>query len=457
MKKIQYLLPILFLPMLSGCFGTEPNDTAYVCAIGIDKGQEGNFDITIQFAKPTQISGGSNEEGGKGGENIVENILIEAPDIYSAVNIANHLVSKKFSLSHMKLIVFSEETARDGIEDVMEIISRSNEMRPDIITAVSQSSANSYLEDLKPIIDVNPAKYYQLIFENNDSGGIPKMNGLRAIEYLMNDERDIVMPLVGVAKAGEKKEQSSDSQSQSQGEEKEGEEQNGQNTNTDVTQNDNQDNNNNNNNEENPVIGDVLINNNGFQYKNREYKAGQVKIIDEDKSEALGMAVFNKSKYIMSLSGNKADIYNILIGDYKDNYTSFYSSVTPNEPITIILNQRRIPIYKIDIKNKKIKISLYMEGDFYSLPFNYNKENEVMEFEKSCAAEISQRCSEFVKDMRDNYNADIVGIGEKVKKYFMDINSYHEYNWREKFKEYDIEVETKFKIRHSGTIYRRNK
>ena len=98
-----------------------------------------------------------------------------------------------------------------------------------------------------------------------------------------------------------------------------------------------------------------------------------------------------------------------------------------------------------------------MEGDFYSLPFNYNKENEVVEFEKSCAAEISKRCSEFIKNMRDDYNADVIGLGEKAKKYFAENKSYQEYNWREKFKEYDIEVETKFKIRHSGIMYRKDK
>lgn len=459
--KLKYIFPIILLPLLSGCFGTEPNDTAYVCAIGIDKGSQDNLDITIQFAKPTQISGGSSEEGGKGGESIVENILIEAPDIYSAVNIANHLISKKFSLSHMELIVFSEEIAKEGIEDVMEIVSRSNEMRPDVITAVSQSSANSYLENLKPIIDVNPAKYYQLIFENNDSGGIPKMNGITAMEYLMNDERDIVMPLIGVAKSNNNEGQDNQQSDQSEGQEESNKQQEGQNKADKATQNDAKNGDLKSQNEEkekeNPIIGDVPINNNGFQYKNREYKAGQVKIINEDKSEALGMAVFNKNKYIVSLSGNEADLYNILIGDYKNNYTSFYSPVTPNKPITIILNQRREPTYKIDIENKKIKIGLYMEGDFYSLPFNYNKENEVVEFEKSCAAEISKRCSEFIKNMRDDYNADVIGLGEKAKKYFAENKSYQEYNWREKFKEYDIEVETKFKIRHSGIMYRKDK
>ena len=104
MKKLLFIIPIAL--MLSACSYTEPNDIAYVVAVGFDKADDKNLDITLQFAKPTQISGGASQEGGKGGD-IVENMVIRAPNIYSAINVANNILSKKFSLSHTKLIVFS--------------------------------------------------------------------------------------------------------------------------------------------------------------------------------------------------------------------------------------------------------------------------------------------------------------------------------------------------------------
>lgn len=462
MKIIKYFIPFCAAFMLSGCFGSEPNDVAYVSALGIDTGLQGNYDITIQFARPTQISGGASEEGGKGGEEIVENIQVEAPDIYSAVNIANHLISKKFSLSHMKLIVFSREAAQNGIKDIMETVSRSNEMRPDIITAVSRETANSYLENLKPIVEVNPAKYYQLIFEKNNSGGIPKMNGITSMNYLVSNQRDIVMPLTGVAKANG---EGQNSQGQESSEEGSGGSQSGNNSDgsqsggssggsqsgSGSSQSE----------EENKpgktIDGDVPITENGFQYKNRDYKAGEIKMINDDKSEALGMAVFKGDKLIVEMSENEADIYNILIGDYKDNYTSFFSQETPEKAVTVEMSQRRKPVYKIDKKNKKVKISLYLEGDFYSLPYDYEVEDEVDKFERSCAKEISKRCKEFIVLMRDEYNSDVLGFGEKAKGCFWNMDGYNEYNWKEKFKEYDVEVTTAFKIRHSGITYRERK
>lgn len=406
MKKIlMFVFAMANVLILSGCFGNEPNDTAYVVALGIDNGQNGTYNITIQFAKPTQISGGGDEEGGKGTD-VVENITVEAPDIYSALNTANYIISKKFSLSHAKIVVFSSETAKSGIRNVIESLARNDEIRPDLITAVSRETAAQYLKNAKPLVELNPAKYYQLIYEENESGGVPKKTGLETIFEISGEHRDTVMPLSGVAKATENLENAPE-------------------------------------NEE------------GFQYKTKDYKAGEVKLLEEDKSEVLGMAVFKGDVLVAELGETEADIYNILTGNYKNSYTSFYSPKAPNEAVTVRLNQRRKPVYKINKENEKIKIKLYIEGNLYSMPYNYDLNNEINEFEKYAAEEISAKSEEFIKNIRDDYGADILGIGEKMRKYFRDLPAFNEYNWEERFRNYEIEVETKFKIRHSGIIYRR--
>ncbi len=115
MRKFKIIaltaLIVTFTLTLSGCFGREPNEIAYIVALGIDKAENENYEITIQYANPTQISGGASEEGGKGGNQIVENVTVESPTIYGAIGLANHIVSKTFTLSHAKLIVFSSDIA----------------------------------------------------------------------------------------------------------------------------------------------------------------------------------------------------------------------------------------------------------------------------------------------------------------------------------------------------------
>ena len=111
MKFIKYIIPLFAFFLISGCSdATEPDSLGYVVAIGIDKAkkEDAKFDITLQFANPVSISGGAKEEGGKGGSESIKNITVTAPSIYSAVNVANHVVSKVFTLSHTKVVVFSE-------------------------------------------------------------------------------------------------------------------------------------------------------------------------------------------------------------------------------------------------------------------------------------------------------------------------------------------------------------
>ena len=86
---------LLCTALTSGCMGREPNDLAYVVALGFDKAQTpDNYIMTIQFARPTNISGGSESQSGGSGKGIVENISVETPNIYAGINLADHVVSK---------------------------------------------------------------------------------------------------------------------------------------------------------------------------------------------------------------------------------------------------------------------------------------------------------------------------------------------------------------------------
>ena len=92
MKRILLLMCAL---LLTGCSrSAEPNELAYIVAIGIDKGEKTRtYDVTLQIANPMAISGGSKEEGGEGGKKTLSNLSVTASTIFSALNIANHLYS----------------------------------------------------------------------------------------------------------------------------------------------------------------------------------------------------------------------------------------------------------------------------------------------------------------------------------------------------------------------------
>ena len=197
-RIIITIIVVVLTTLLTGCTGKEPNEIAYVVALGIDSTDDDNYKITIQYANTTQISGGASESGGKAGSEIVDNVTIEAPNIYAGVGLANNIVSKSFSMSHAKLIVFSKEMAEKGVKDMIETLVRSEEIRPDVFIAVANTTANDYLTSVNPEMEVNPAQYYQLIYQKNQLVGIPDGQLREFFTGLYTDNYDSILPVSGV-------------------------------------------------------------------------------------------------------------------------------------------------------------------------------------------------------------------------------------------------------------------
>lgn len=404
--KILILSAILIAALpLSGCTdATEPDTLGYIVALGVDKAQteEAKFDITLQFANPTKISGGASEEGGKGGKDSIENITVTAPSIYTAVNIANHIVSKTFTLSHTKLVVFSEEISRQGLEDLLETIGRSSDIRPNTYFAVSKCPAKDFLEAVNPETEVNPVRYYTMIFENDYSGFIPQNFSQDFYFYSSSEEKSTVLPLCSVSK---KK-------------------------------------------------GTDNFSDTGYQYKVENYEAGQIPV-DKKETEVMGMAIFDKDKMFGEMGDIETEIYNILTGQYKSSYASYFYSQTPGDPITVMQHQNRKPKIRVDTSGEipKISLNVYLEADFYSSSPEVAVEDHLEEFSNEVSVEIQRQIEKFLVKTQE-LGTDIVGFGSYAKRNFPDVKSFSEYKWKEKYVNAQIDINVNFEVRRTGLVVR---
>ncbi len=407
--KLTAVIPLVIL--LSSCVGQEPNDIAYVTALGIDK-KDDEYVYTIQFANPTKISGGASEEGGKGGQ-IVENLSVGGNSIYSGINNANAILSKNLSLAHAKLVVVSEDVARDGLYDITDLLARNGEIRPDIYIAVAENS-QEYILEIQPVIELNPAKYYQLTYEKNEFGGVARNS---AVEYYfsnMTGNRDCVLPLAGTANTdGEESSENSVSESVS----------------------------------ENKRYEDAEKYESDFENNGRNYLAGQAGLKIADKSETIGMAVFNADEYIGKLGSIETELYNILSGQIEENYIEFYSGQT-SVPITLRINQKKKPDYDIDIDSKHVNIKVRLEGELMSLSKQYEEANSINYMEKELSQMMSETAENFINDVYDR-DIDILGLKGKLKTKFLTWQQYNDYCENYSDKDWDISVEGDIVI--SGT------
>lgn len=416
----------LFLPVLAvaaafilgGCYDyREPNDIAYIVAVGIDKGHKNTeYEFTLQFARPAEISGGASEEGGKGG-NTLDTLTIEAPSVYSAVNVANHVISKTFTLSHTKVIVVSKECAEEGIAELTDVFGRAADIRPGVYMCVAEGGAEEFLECVKPSIEINPVKYYRLIFENANSSYISKQNIKEVYFNLRSGTKQLAVPLVGVGKGTENKEDNTKAARDSK---------------------------------------NIPINREGFDYGMKEYTAGELDVEKENKSEVMGTAVFYKDKMIGVMNSLESEIYNIITGTYKNGYSTVYLTEDKSTPVTLRFEPSKKPRYDIKIgeENAKIKVKIDLEAGFVSVPAKHFEENRIKEFEQRVSEYARQGVTELVEKSKNEYNSDIFGFGNYAKKCFWDNKSFEEYDWDNKYKNAEISCEVRVRIRRSGLILR---
>jgi len=391
MKRFIILLPIIFL--LGGCERiTEPDDLLYAAAIGIDRTDNDEYKFTIQYAKVFEINSGA--EGGKSGDEIVGNITVNAPSIYSAIDIANKSVSKRFTLSHLRLIVFSDEVAREGIGDFVDLMSRSREIRPDVYIVTAKGDSSEYLKNMKPSSEVNPAKYYTLIFDNVYSEYIPKTENENVYKNMLGGSGDTVTALVG-------KEE----------------------------------------------IDSGELESTGYEYKVNS--GGED--ISENGSEVIGIAIYKGDSLYSEMGIEYGKLYNILTNHFKEGYLTFYNK--QNEVLTLKAEKDKPAKYKIELSDDKIKVNIdyEIETEFYGLPYDYNTEQDIDEYEKEISEYMKASSEQFLNKVYEG-GCDVLNIYGKCAEKFATLENYEKYD--AKSKEIEFNVSSKVSIRRSGNIAR---
>lgn len=164
-KWISILLLLIFFTItLSGCSILNNNNIdklAYVVALGFDIGSTNRLKMSFQISLP----GGSSSGGSSGGTTQSSNVIvnsIECSSINSGINLLNSYISKRISLSHCKVIVFSEELAYQGLNEYIYTLNNDIELGPSTNVVISKSDAKSFLENSKPAVESLSARYYEI-------------------------------------------------------------------------------------------------------------------------------------------------------------------------------------------------------------------------------------------------------------------------------------------------------
>lgn len=410
-RLVAALILIAVCPLLTSCYDSrEVDDLGFVIALGLDKGKTNTLRMTMQIAKPeTGSDGGSSEDLP------YEQFSVEAPAIFSGLNMINTFASKQISLSHIKVVVFSSELAREGLGPHLKAMLRGHEFRPNVPIVVARKTAEEYLKSVDPKLVINASKYYELVFQSYKyTALIPKVE---FHDFYLSSKSLCRNPVAILGDAG--KFQSPE---------------------------------------------EFDIQNSTYREHNRpapfegDFFAGDIPALGGARSENVGLAVFVGDRMVGELDGTNTTMYLLCTGDYVHSYWTIPDPLAEGQYVLIDIKQSRRPKHHMEIIDGKprIDVAINLEGDLLSVEsdIDYEARENSLILESAIESFIKEHVQIFLDKTVNDFQSDICGFGTHARGLFTTWDEWEAYQWPSKYKDASFNISVNFKVRRPGLVLR---
>jgi Ger(x)C family germination protein len=394
--------------LLAGCRdASEVDDNIYAIAIGIDKGVNNKVVLTIQY--PSYISSRGNE----GGESVTKgsNVhSIEAPSVLEGIDLLNMAISRRVSFIHNKILVISEDLAREGVGDYLAPFGKFRGSRRTMFVVVCKGSAIEFIKENRvSVIGGSVTKTTELmISQSKNTGFFPTVEFHEFYKNITSSYGEAVAIYTGVNNT------------------KEIEVSPGKKESPLVTQ------------------GDL--------------KPGELPRVGTSKREYVGTAIFQGDKMVGSFNPYETRYMLILTGKFRKGFLTLEDEKSPGKAIVYSIRYGRSPEIKgrFDDDKPVIDIMLNMEADIDAIQsrINYEDTKMIEELNKQLKNEIKEGVEKTIAKTQKEYKTDIFEFGNKFAGYFQTIDQWEKYNWISQYPEAKVNINVEVNVRRTGhTIY----
>ena len=423
-KKI-FIIAIIF--SLLSAFNEYSNsaqnidDLSYAVAIGVDIGKTAKYRISLQLttmessATESAISDSSgSSSGSESSSNPVSssgdtasNYIIQTMDtdsIDSALNIANSYINKTINLSHCKILLVSEEIAKQGVEPLVNSLINKVETRPDCSIVVSKIPNDEFDGDKKPKIESLISKYYDVASNMETGRGYSETIKLNEFYLTLNDTFYQPYASLGTTynttKNTNDKNVSSDLDTQSK----------------------------------------TLVTNS-----------------EKESVEVMGLAVFKKDKLVGTLDANQTLSHQLLTNKLDFSTLNIISPFNPNETLDIYISTFKKPKIKVDIQNSSpfVQINLYVAArivSFNSYEINLLTEEKLNLIQNTVKSHLEGQIYDYLNKTAKEFNSDISGLGRYAVKNFRTTNDWNNYNWLENYQNSAFKINVDISIKTGNLL-----
>lgn len=406
-KHLIVLGMAVIMLLLTGCNGAKETDQiGYVLVIGLDQGDGDKINVTYQVANVVAIGGQS-----EASKQTSTNVTFSVHSLGEARNLLNSVMDLTTEVYHVKAIVFGEELARRGIGDTLGPIMRFHEYRGSAFMVIVKGTAQEFIKQNKPIFNLSPAKYIEMMMQSNSDSGFYPASTLH--NFYLRLKQNTASPYAVLAGLTAKQEPSLNRPPNS------------------------------------PLP----------ERTEQSHTAGNVSRKGENPIEFVGTALFKGDKMVGILDSNETRALLILLGDFKSGLVSVVDPLSPKQQISMQVRVTKPPKIQTQIINNRpvIKIRQQVDGTVTSISSGINYENE------EYSSLLENRLAQVLTDDMNNLitvsqavNSDVIGLGLYMASNFQTMQQLENFHWPDRYADADIEIVVEAKIRRAGLMWKTN-
>jgi spore germination protein KC len=380
-----FLMFLLLSSLLSGCWSSkELNELAIATALGIDKSDDGYL-LSVQIMNPAEIAGKSSS-----GRTEVIRFTKSGSTIHEAFRKLSTEVPRKIYISHLRIVVFGENMARQGIGKALDFLSRDHEMRSDFFITIAKGTTAANILNVMTHQEKLPANKLFDALENSYKLWAPTKPV--TLDELINDlvSKGKEPALTGVSMSG------------------------------------------------NPKYGGEFKNVQQISPKTI-LKINSLAVLKKDK--LLGWLNEADAKGYCYITDNvKSTVVNVPCKGGKLSIETIRSKTNING--------------KMGKGKPKINISVFTEGNISDAECNIDlsKPENITKLEQEYKKNIQKKMEGAIKTVQRNYHSDIFGFGQVLYRADPRGWKHLEPHWEQEFENLEVSVNVNAKIRRLGTI-----
>jgi germination protein, Ger(x)C family len=371
---------------MTGCWNSrEINTLAITICIGIDKTENG-FKVTQQVLNPIAIASKKAVN-----QPAVELYVEEGKDIFSINRKMTTQCPRKIYYSHLRMVVLSEDVAKEGLESILDFFSRDHEYRTDFYFVIAKgTSAYNVLNTLTALESVPGIEMYNSLTTSENAWA--PTHSVKIIELVNSIIEDGNNPVL---------------------------------TGVEITDK---------NNPSNSV--EALEQSNVASKMNFS-----------------SICAFKKDKFAGWLSEDESKGYNYIMGNVKS--TVGYIEYEEQGKITFEVKSTKSKIQAYLLNGKPaINVVINMETNIGAVTgdMDVTKEENLKKLIKISEERIASFCNDVLKKTKDDLKTDIFGFGEEIHRSYPKIWEKIKGDWNNEYANLPVNVTVHMKIMQLGQL-----